>query len=49
LSVDGEKASKTVEERVTVTVPTAWGWIGMGVIAAVIGGMGGLFVWLGRR
>jgi len=46
---DGEKASKTVELRVTVTAPTAWGWIGVGIIAVVIGGMGGLFVWLGRR
>lgn len=49
LSVDREKASKTVEIRVTVTAPTPWGWIGVGVIAVVIGGMGGLFAWLGRR
>ncbi|MFB3820288.1 MAG: NEW3 domain-containing protein [Candidatus Methylomirabilales bacterium] len=49
LSVDGEKANKTVEMRVTVRAPTAWGWIGVGLIAVVIGGMGGLFVWLGRR
>jgi uncharacterized membrane protein len=46
---DGEKANKTVEMRVTVSAPTAWGWIGVGLIALVIGGMGGLFVWLGRR
>lgn len=49
LIADGEKASKTIEMRVTVTAPTAWGWIGVGIIAVVIGGMGGLFVWLGRR
>jgi uncharacterized membrane protein len=49
LSVDGEKANKTVEMRVTVKAPTAWGWIGVGLIAVVIGGMGGLFTWLGRR
>lgn len=50
LMVDGEKASsKTVEMRVTVKAPTAWGWIGVGLIAVVIGGMGGLFAWLGRR
>ncbi|MFA5026705.1 MAG: NEW3 domain-containing protein [Candidatus Methylomirabilota bacterium] len=49
LSVDGEKSNKTVEMRVTVKAPTAWGWIGVGLIALVIGGMGGLFVWLGRR
>ncbi len=49
LSVDGEKASKTVEMRVTVKAPTAWGWIGVGLIVAVIAGMGGLFAWFGRR
>jgi uncharacterized membrane protein len=50
LSADGEKgSSKSVELRVTVKAPTAWGWIGVGLIALVIGGMGGLFTWLGRR
>jgi uncharacterized membrane protein len=50
LMVDGEKgSSKTVEMRVTVRAPTAWGWFGVGLIALAIGGMGGLFVWLGRR
>jgi len=49
LSVDGEKANKMLEMRVTVKASTAWGWIGVGLIALVIGGMGGLFVWLGRR
>jgi uncharacterized membrane protein len=50
LMADGEKSSsKTVELRVTVKAPTAWGWIGVGLIAVVIGGMGGLFAWLGRR
>jgi uncharacterized membrane protein len=50
LMVDGEKSSsKTVEMRVTVKASTAWGWIGVGLIVVVIGGMGGLFAWLGRR
>ncbi|MGD0265275.1 MAG: NEW3 domain-containing protein [Candidatus Methylomirabilota bacterium] len=50
LSVDGERgSSKTVEMRVTVKAPTTWGWIGVGLIVLAIGGMGGLFVWLGRR
>jgi uncharacterized membrane protein len=50
LMVDGEKSSsKTVEMRVTVKAPTSWGWIGVGLIAVVIAGMGGLFAWLGRR
>jgi uncharacterized membrane protein len=49
LSADGEKSNKTVEMRVIVRAPTAWGWIGVGLIALAIGGMGGLFIWLGRR
>jgi uncharacterized membrane protein len=47
--VDGEKASKTVEFRVTVKASTAWGWIGIGVIIFVIAGLSALFIWLGRR
>ncbi len=49
LSVDGEKASKTMELRTTVRASTAWGWIGIGIIVGVIVGLGGLFTWLGRR
>jgi len=32
-----------------VSAPATRGWIGVGVIAAVIGGLGGLFAWFGRR
>ncbi len=49
LSADGEKSNKTVEMRVTVKAPTAWGLVGVVLIALAIGGMGGLFIWLGRR
>ena len=49
VSVDGEKASKTMELRTTVRASTAWGWIGIGIIVGVIVGLGGLFTWLGRR
>jgi len=49
LNVDGEKASKTMEMRVTVRASTAWGWIGIGIIVLVIAGLGTLFTWLGRR
>ena len=49
LNVDGEKASKAMEMRVTVRASTAWGWIGIGIIVLVIAGLGGLFTWLGRR
>jgi uncharacterized membrane protein len=47
--VDGEKANKTVEMRVTVKASTAWGWIGIGIILFVIAGLAALFIWLGRR
>ena len=47
--VDGEKASKTIEFRVTVKASTAWGWIGIGLIIFVIAGLSALFIWLGRR
>ena len=47
--VDGEKASKDLEFRVTVKASSAWGWIGIGIIVLVIGGLVGLFRWLGRR
>lgn len=50
LSADGEKgSSKMVEIRVAVKTSTAWGWIGIIIIVAVIAALGGLFVWLGRR
>ncbi len=50
VSVDGEKGSnKTVEMRVAVKASAAWGWVGILVIIIVILGLGGLFLWLGRR
>jgi len=49
VSVEGEKAAKTIELRTTVKASAAWGWIGIGIIVVVIGGLFGLFRWLGRR
>jgi uncharacterized membrane protein len=50
LTVDGQQSSsKTVEMRVTAHASSRWGWIGVAIIAGVIGGLGGLFTWLGRR
>ena len=49
VNVNGEKASKPIEFRVTVKASTAWGWIGIGIIVLVIVGLTGLFRWLGRR
>ncbi|GAB4264606.1 MAG: NEW3 domain-containing protein [Deferrisomatales bacterium] len=49
VEVRGEKASKTLEFRTTVRASAAWAWVGLGVIAAVVGGLTLLFRKLGRR
>ncbi len=49
LKIEGEKASKTLEFRTMVKASAAWGWIGIGIIVAVIAGLLGLFRALGRR
>ena len=49
VNVEGEKVSKAIEFRTTVKASAAWGWIGIGIIVVVIGGLFGLFRWLGRR
>jgi uncharacterized membrane protein len=49
VNVEGEKVTKPVEFRVTVNASTAWGWIGIGIIVAVVSGLTGLFRWIGRR
>jgi uncharacterized membrane protein len=49
VNVEGEKAAKPIEFRVTVNASAAWGWIGIGIIVLVVIGLTGLFRWLGRR
>jgi uncharacterized membrane protein len=49
IGVQGEKANKNMEFRVTVKASTAWGWIGIGIIVVVILGLVALFVRVGRR
>jgi uncharacterized membrane protein len=49
VNVEGEKASKIMELRTTVKASAAWGWLGIGIIVAVIAGLFGIFRWLGRR
>jgi uncharacterized membrane protein len=49
VNVEGEKANKIIEFRTTVKASSAWGWIGIGIIVIVTGGLFGLFRWLGRR
>ena len=49
IKIDGEKSGKSIEFRTSVKAPGAWGWIGVGIIVAVIAGLFGLFRALGRR
>ncbi len=49
VNIEGEKTSKIIEFRTTVKASTAWGWLGIGIIVAVIAGLFGIFRWLGRR
>ena len=49
VKVEGEKAAKMLEFRTSVKASGAWGWIGIGIIVAVIAGLFGLFRTLGRR
>jgi uncharacterized membrane protein len=49
LKANGEKASKSVEFRVTVKASSIFGWIGIALIVVVIAGLALLFRWLGRR
>jgi len=49
LRIEGEKADKTLEFRVTVKASASWAWIGILIIVAVIGGLTALFHKLGRR
>ncbi|MBI2360734.1 MAG: hypothetical protein HYV04_17815 [Deltaproteobacteria bacterium] len=44
-----DAAAKAVEFRVTVSTPTLWGWLGAAIVAAVVLGLGAVFVRLGRR
>jgi len=49
LVVDGDKAVKNLEFRVSVKASTTWGWIGLGLIILVIIGLMLMFRWIGRR
>jgi len=47
--IEGERANKNLEFRVSVKASSAWGWIGIGIIVLVLLGLVGLFVYVGRR
>lgn len=43
------QSEKTIELRVAVAASAMWGWIGVGIILFVLGGLVFLFIRLGRR
>jgi uncharacterized membrane protein len=49
IQAEGEKASQDTEFRITIKAASAWGWIGVGIIAAVIIGLAIIFRVFGRR
>jgi uncharacterized membrane protein len=49
ITASGEQASERIEVRVTVETPTVWGWVGVGIIVLVIGGVAYLFMRFSRR
>ena len=49
LKIDGEKASKNMEFRVSVKASSAWAWIGIAIIVVVIALLTIIFRKLGRR
>lgn len=46
---EAKNAFASASIRVTVLVPTVWGWVGVGIIVLVIAGLAVLFMRLGRR
>ncbi len=49
VSSNSPDVRNSIDFRVTVATPTLWGWIGAGIVAAVVLGLGLVFVRLGRR
>lgn len=49
LKAESEQISDSLELRVTVLTSTIWGWVGILIAVAVIGGLAVLFRRLGRR
>jgi uncharacterized membrane protein len=49
VSAAGDQSQDSIALRVTVKVPTTWGWFGIGIIAAVLVLLFGIFWKLKRR
>jgi uncharacterized membrane protein len=49
VTANSADTNKSIDFRVTVATATLWGWIGAAIVAAVVLGLGIVFVRLGRR
>lgn len=49
LNASTPQASERADIRVTVQTPTVWGWVGMGIVIMVMGGLYGVFKTFSRR
>lgn len=49
ITASGLQASDSKDIRVTVETPTTWGWVAVGAIVAVLGGLGFIFWRFSRR
>jgi uncharacterized membrane protein len=49
VNVEGEKATRPMDFRVTVIGSATWGWIGIGIIVLGVIGFTWVFRWFGRR
>lgn len=49
MRASAEQASESMDIRVTATVPTLWGWVGIVIVVLVVAGLGTVFAIMGRR
>ena len=49
LTAAGDQSHQQMDLRVTVGASMGWGWVGVGIVVAVVAGLTGIFVRLGRR
>lgn len=49
ISADSSQTSRRADFRVSVVTPTLWGWLGLFLVAAAVGGTMGVFRVYGRR
>jgi uncharacterized membrane protein len=49
ITAKGKQISQSLDIRVSVQTPTIWGWVGVGIIVVVIGGLVYIFMRFSRR